>query len=152
MVATLIVIIAGVFAWWIMFGKYYPVTKAEIAWLVALIFLGICVGIAVGIFSAKKAWSLPTALIGAFLLSVAPALLGIPWQYYSADLTHTEFSLIEAVAATLLFICPGVSLISGMTSIVCCAFSYLIFKGGSPSPNKTQEAEQVGAGDAEEAV
>ncbi len=136
MIAVLLVILGGVFAWWTMFGKYYPVTTSEIFWLAVLISLGIFVGSVVGFLSAKKGCSLSAALIGAFLLSVAPSLLAIPWMYYRANLIHKEFSLIKAISETLLYICPGVSLISGMTSLICCGFLYSIFKGCSPSQCK----------------
>ncbi len=134
-IVTLIVIVVAGLVWWTMFGKYYPVTQNEILWLVALVSLGFFVGSIAGYFSAKKGYSLPSTLIGSFSASIAPSLLAIPWIYSRAQLLQEEFSLTQAISATLLYICPGVALISGMTSLFSCGLSYTLFKECSQPRN-----------------
>jgi hypothetical protein len=136
-IVTLIVIVAAGLVWWTMFGKYYPVTKNEIFGLVALVSLGFVVGSSAGYFSAKRGYRLSSTLIGAFSASVAPSLLAIPWIYSRAQLLHEEFSLTQAISATLLFICPSVALVSGMTSLFSCGLLYTLFKECPQPQNKT---------------
>ena len=132
-IAACIVAIAGGFAWWITFGKYYPVTANEIACFAALVGLGIVSGSITGIFAAKKGHRLTSALFPAFLIAIAPSLLYVPWHYHLDNIHQKDFSLASAIAVMLLYIVPSVSLVGGITSQICCGAIYTVSKSCSSS-------------------
>ena len=140
-IAPSIVAMAGVFAWWTAFGKYYPVTPNEIACFAALIGLGSVSGSIAGIFAEKKRHRLTSALIPAFLIAVAPSLLYIPWNYYMDSFHQKDFSLAKSISVMILYIVPGVSLVSGITSLICCSAIYTILESCSSS-KRMRDAEQ----------